>query len=356
MRPINARELLRLSMNRNWRGYEAFMELIAVLEVMMMVYGLMTFDFADPRRRLYFACYVLLFVCTVVAFIINRICIKTGEHDGLLIYNVYFYTGVLILWSAIISALDLGVGGYPVTYMTIMAGVGSMVALPPMLYGCMGVLSSAIMVSIAAFEGGTQLDLPFFINHCIFLLVIIAVEIRNVHSLRKQYMLDRRLEELEEVDSLTQIANRHSLDKYIAHLIKDGDIFTFAMLDADNFKKINDTLGHLEGDSSLVRIADILTEIFERNVFRYGGDEFAVVSFEGAQEVADKLARVNLRLKEEERGYSLQICAGIYQRRYEDDERCLFERADQALYEAKQCGKARAVIYAGEDVTQEVLR
>lgn len=322
------------------------MELIAVLEVMMMVYGLMTFDFADPRRRLYFACYVLLFVCTVIAFIINRICIKTGEHDGLLIYNVYFYTGVLILWSAILSALDLGVGGYPVTYMTIMAGVGSMVALPPMLYGCMGVLSSAIMVSIAAFEGGTQLGLPFFINHCIFLLVIIAVEIRNVHSLRKQYMLDRRLEELAEVDSLTQIANRHSLDKYMAQLIKEGTGFTFSLLDVDNFKSINDTFGHLEGDLSLVRIASILTEIFGRNVFRYGGDEFAVISFENAQCVAEKFALVNLRLKEKAGVYTLQTCAGVYRKQEQDDERRVFELADFALYEAKQNGKARTVIYS----------
>ncbi|MGN0741280.1 MAG: GGDEF domain-containing protein [Candidatus Fimadaptatus sp.] len=351
---MNAREILKLNMQRSWRGYEAFLKLIAALEGMMMIYGALKFDFGEARRRLYFACYVLLFVCTVIAFIINRVCIKTGKHDGLLAFNVYFYTGVLILWSAIISALDLCGGGYPVTYMTIMAGVGSMVALPPVLYGCIGLMSSASMIIITMHVGGATLGLPFYLNHCIFLLVIIAVELRNFRSLRKQYMMDRRLEELAEVDSLTQIANRHSLDKYMAQLIGDGAGFTFALLDADNFKTINDTFGHLEGDSSLVRIADILTETFERNVFRYGGDEFAVVSFEDAQRVADRLARVNLRLREEKGEYELQVCAGVYQRQKADDERRVFELADRALYRAKQGGKARAVIYEDEDLEQAV--
>ena len=148
------------------------------------------------------------------------------------------------------------------------------------------------------------------------------------------------------MDSLTQIANRHSLDKYMAQLIKEGTGFTFSLLDVDNFKSINDTFGHLEGDLSLVRIASILTEIFGRNVFRYGGDEFAVISFENAQCVAEKFALVNLRLKEKAGVYTLQTCAGVYRKQEQDDERRVFELADFALYEAKQNGKARTVIYS----------
>lgn len=343
---MSSKELLKLNLERSWRGYEAFLILIAALEGMMMVYGILHFDFGELKRKLYFTCYVLLFCCTVLAFIINRFCLKSRKHDTLLVHNVYSYNAVLIFWSAAISALDLNGGGYPVTYMTIMAGVGSMVALPPMIYGCMAVLSSGSMIALVLYMGEATLRVPFYLNQGIFLLVIIAVEVRNYHSLRNQYLLDKRLEELAEIDGLTQIANRRSLDRYMVQLLEEGTMFTFALLDVDNFKFINDTYGHLEGDLSLVRIAQILTDIFGENVFRYGGDEFAVISFEDSQSVAEKFHLVNLRLKEEVGAYVLQACSGVYQKREQDNERRVFEFADSALYEAKQTGKARTVIYS----------
>ena len=60
------------------------------------------------------------------------------------------------------------------------------------------------------------------------------------------------------------------------------------------------------------------------------------------------MSRVNLQLREEARAYTLQICAGVYRRQEQDDERRVFELADSALYQAKQNGRARAVIYADE--------
>lgn len=338
-------ELLKLNMKRNRRWYEAFLVMIAALEGMMMVYGLNSFDFQETRRKLYFSCYVLLFCFTVFAFGINRFCLKSDRHDKLMIGNVYVYSAVLIFWSAAISALDLNGGGYPVTYMTIMAAVGSVVALHPVVYGGIALLSSVSMILLTGYPGGENLGVPFYLNHGIFLLVVIAVQIRNYHTLRKQCLLDRRLEEQARIDSLTQVANRCSLDIYMAQLLGEGITFTFSLLDVDNFKMINDSYGHQESDHCLVRIANILTDIFGRDVFRYGGDEFAVVSFEEPQDVAKKFDQLNFRLQEEAGEYVLQICAGIYRKKEQDDERQVFEFADAALYEAKHKGKARSVIY-----------
>ena len=338
-------ELLIQSLKRNRRGYDAFLILIAVLEGMMMVYGLVSFDFLEFRRKLYFACYVLLLCCTVAAFGLNRFCLRSGRYPRLQSHNVYLYTGVLIFWSAAISALDLNGGGYPVTYMTILAAVGSLVALPPVLYGCVAGLSSAGMVALALSMGCANLGVPFYLNHGIFLLVVIAVEIRNFHTVRSQYLLERRLEELASLDDLTQVSNRRSLDKYMAQLIREEVRFTFTLLDLDHFKAINDTYGHLEGDLSLMKVAGILTEQFGEHVFRYGGDEFAVISFEDPESICEKLSQVNLRLKEEAGAYVLQICAGVYHQQPGDSERRIFERADSALYAAKQSGGARTVLY-----------
>ena len=61
--------------------------------------------------------------------------------------------------------------------------------------------------------------------------------------------------------------------------------------------------------------------------------------------VSEKMASVNHLLKENKAEYKLQICAGVYQSEAQADERQIFELADSALYEAKQTGKARSVIY-----------
>lgn len=342
---MSSKEILKLNLKKNWRGYEAFLILIAALEGMMMIYGLWHFDLHDIRRKLYFSSYVFLFCCSILTMIINRSCMKRETHEGLAIRNLYLYSAVLILWSAVISVLDITGGGYAVTYMTILAAVGSVIPLPPLVYTCLAAISSCGIIMAVVSTGTVSLGIPFYLNHMIFLLVVILVEFRNYRSTRGQYILDMRMEALAGVDSLTRVANRRSLDKYIAQLIQEHSQFVFALLDVDNFKAINDAYGHLEGDLCLMSIANVLTEFFGEHVFRYGGNEFAVISFEDAELVAEKMALVNLRLKENSVEYVLQICAGVYQNAAQDDERRIFELADSALYEAKQTGKSRSVIY-----------
>lgn len=346
---MNSKEILEINLKKSWRGYEAFLILIALLEGLMMIYGLWHFDFHEIRRKLYYVSYVFLFCCTIFVLIISRVCMKDDKNVNVAVKNAYVYNVVLIFWSAMISALDILGGGFPVTYMTILAAVGSLVALNPFFYMCVAVLSSCGMVTVALSMGNDRLAFPFYLNHVIFLLVMIAVEFRNYRSTREQYMLDKRLEELAGKDGLTHVANRRSLDSYMARLMQEGNPFTFVLLDVDNFKSINDTYGHQKGDISLVRIADILTEIFGKHVFRYGGDEFAVISFENAKETAEKMKLVNRRLSEENTEFVLQTCSGVYHNSEQNDERKVFEFADSALYEAKQNGKARTVIYSSKE-------
>ena len=270
---------------------------------------------------------------------------KRGTHERLAILNLYAYCTALILWSAVLSALDLVGGGYAVTYMTILAAVGSVIALPPLVYICLTAVSFCVMIMVALTMEMVHLDFPFYLNLSIFLLVVILVEYRNYRSTQEQYILEKRLENLANIDSLTQVANRRSLDNYIAQLMRERSKFTFALLDVDNFKAINDAYGHLEGDLSLMFIANVLTEFFGKGVFRYGGDEFAIVSFEDAGHVAKKMELINLRLKENSTKYVLQISSGVYQNADQDDGRRIYELADSALYAAKQSGKARSVVY-----------
>ena len=157
-------------------------------------------------------------------------------------------------------------------------------------------------------------------------------------------MLNKKLQVLAEYDGLTGIKNRRSLDIYIDELIKSNRIFTFAMMDANEFKKINDTYGHQKGDESLKMIAQFLKDEFE-HVFRYGGDEFAIVSFDNAETVKAKLENVNAKLKESEKEYLLQLSVGIFVSDSKIDDRKVFELADDALYLAKNSDNSKISIY-----------
>ena len=342
---MNSKEILKVGLKRSWHAYEMFLILIAVLEGMMMIYGIYHFDFHDLLRQMYFSCYIFLFCLTVAAFFVNRYCMKEESRINLAVKNACIYNTLLIFWAGVVSALDISNGGYAVTYMTILAAVGSMVALNPVFYAMVSIASSTCMVLIALNMNQIELPLPFYLNHMIFLLVIIAVEFRNYRSTKDQYLLMQTLDEWAEVDALTRIANRRALDNYIEHLRQEGKPFTFALLDVDNFKSINDTYGHKEGDKCLLRIAEILSALFPGNVFRYGGDEFALVSCEDAEDVSGKIMQVNAQLKEAITDYELQVCGGVCQKKENTDGNRIFEHADAALYEAKQNGKARTAIY-----------
>jgi len=76
------------------------------------------------------------------------------------------------------------------------------------------------------------------------------------------------------IDELTGIANRRAFDEYLHRL---GRKYTIAMVDIDYFKKFNDKFGHREGDNVLRYVAKHLIEKSGTHVFRYGGEEFAII-------------------------------------------------------------------------------
>lgn len=342
---MNNTEFMAISIKKGWKGYKIFLLLIAFLEIFMMIYGILLFDFHDVRRILYFASYVFLFCVTVLTLVSTQHLMKNDRNQHLIARITYIYSFILIFWSAFLSVLDIRGGGFPFTYLTILAAVGSVLVLRPVYYIIMAAFSSIFMIAFSGNLLHADWFFPFLLNLLIFLVVAIFVQIRNYNSVRYQYLLNRKLETWAEIDSLTQISNRRSLNNYINELQQSQQIYTLALLDADNFKPINDTHGHQVGDHCLIEIAEVLSRTFGRTVYRYGGDEFAVVSFEDPDVVAKKINSINRILKEKKTSFQLQISCGIVQNNGLLNEQQIFEYADDALYQAKNQGKACAVVY-----------
>jgi diguanylate cyclase len=166
----------------------------------------------------------------------------------------------------------------------------------------------------------------------------------------------RRLSDEVSTDQLTQIANRRGLMQAFeverARLERNGGELSIGLLDIDNFKRLNDELGHSAGDEALKSLAAVVSKTLRPTdrVARYGGEEFVVLlpqtpATEGEQ-VLTRLQRslTGGLFMHKDKQIFVTFSAGVTG--YRPDERIedSLERADQALYEAKRTGKNRTCI------------
>lgn len=174
-----------------------------------------------------------------------------------------------------------------------------------------------------------------------------------------------KLQQMSELDSLTHIANRRRFDQELLREWKRAARFSaplsLIMLDIDYFKYYNDTYGHLGGDHCLRRVAETLSAGLHRPgdfVARYGGEEFVVIlpdtDLTGAEIVAEQLrAKIEvLELAHESSRVSpfVTISLGVacMTPRSTEDPLVLVDRADRALYQAKQTRNHVSVYISGD--------
>ena len=156
------------------------------------------------------------------------------------------------------------------------------------------------------------------------------------------------LERLALTDRLTGLANRHAgelaLERELARARRAGAPFSIAMIDLDDFKLVNDRLGHAAGDDVLKQVSAILSSTFRASDFgvRWGGDEFLVllpdVALSGAIAFSER-ARAQLETLPLGSAGKLTLSAGIVQVFEDEDVRAAIQRADAQLYEAKRAGR-----------------
>ena len=169
------------------------------------------------------------------------------------------------------------------------------------------------------------------------------VEVLNIND---------ELLKLSNTDKLTAIANRrHFQDELARHVERyhdEGIVFSVMIVDVDHFKKVNDTYGHLIGDSVLIQLASVLTQEVRTTDFvaRLGGEEFVIILPETDAEKALELA-VQLKSSVEvikwETIDRLTVSVGVSTFSAADTEVTILHCADQALYRAKANGRNCAI-------------
>jgi diguanylate cyclase (GGDEF)-like protein len=162
----------------------------------------------------------------------------------------------------------------------------------------------------------------------------------------------REARQLADLDALTELHNRRYFHETLAREAVRAHRYArrlaLIVFDLDDFKDVNDRIGHLAGDAVLAVAAARTKEVVRTADVpcRVGGDEFAVIMPESTLEDAEQLfQRVQLAISSRVIGEAgrLHLSAGLAELRPEDDSVSLFERADRALYAAKQAGKGRSI-------------
>ncbi|POT55350.1 diguanylate cyclase [Citrobacter amalonaticus] len=149
------------------------------------------------------------------------------------------------------------------------------------------------------------------------------------------------------IDALTGCKNRRAFDSDISTLMNDHQPFALALVDIDNFKSINDTWGHLNGDIVLRNVAREGIAVMQPqgiSVYRYGGEEFAILFPAGHLHAADSLLeswRIQVAQRTwREEGLHVTFSAGVGEWNLETLEQLVIN-VDEALYKAKKQGKNR---------------
>lgn len=195
------------------------------------------------------------------------------------------------------------------------------------------------------------------LSHSSFLIQELSVELnqKNANLIREaahRKEIEKRLDLVAVDDPVTGIHNRHKFDELLNLALRQEARYprglVLLMLDVDRFREVNDHYGQAVGDEVLKELAQFLahTKRDADDLFRIGGDEFALITFCAAD---DSLDTITEKMLGAIAGHAfpiagrLTVCIGVTRYQPGDSPASLYNRADDALYQAKQTGRNEIV-------------
>ena len=138
------------------------------------------------------------------------------------------------------------------------------------------------------------------------------------------------------------------LDMEIEKVKRGQEKLSLFIIDIDFFKKINDKYGHLKADELLIRLAEVLTKQFRKSdiISRFGGEEFFILLPETDLKKAKRItSRLRTVIKSDKilKKYDVTVSGGLTEFKKRDTKKRFKQRADKALYKAKQSGRDKFV-------------
>ena len=344
---------------------------LCVIVLFAMIFFNLIFKPDDPAfRELYYSplwfyghiiSYSSLFIISVYMFIVSSIYLKQKKKKmphGFIIFNLYLFLTIYNGFGIYMSATDYQIGGQIIGMVIIMAvsylvfnlhPIGAFISLSCYLSSFFVIITYIPLIDKSVFpEPLMMVDSMLIVYAAILYFAGIVVSIfaykNTIKAARNQFALEElnmQLAELSMTDDLTDLSNRVALKTNLAKFYHNE--LNLMMIDIDNFKKLNDTYGHQIGDEVLKTFASLLVDAFgKNNVYRYGGDEFLIVSNESVIDFKKKLKHLRSKVGSYHyRGSELCFSSGYYHHfmaNHEEFSKAL-EEADKRLYYSKNHGK-----------------
>jgi len=298
----------------------------------------------------------MLMVFTVLVLYANAKCTKGSKFKSWM--NVVFYGFIItLLFMGDLSAFWFyKEGQFPIGFINLtiivfcLFAIKPIISMPLMIVNLYSIRGLLIYLNVKYLSDNQLLMIGVNIEIISIIRYYIAkrsidnkIEVDNVN--KKMKSINKQLEELSLRDSLTGLLNRHSLRLNFNGYI--GEKVFVVMMDVDDFKHYNDEYGHEVGDEVLKEFSIIIEDVFDNaDIYRYGGDEFLLVSdcdvedgIEGLKEIRNRFH--GLRFTNHGKnatcsfGYVYGMCDNDYNMRK------MINTADENLYKSKGEGKDR---------------
>lgn len=305
-------------------------------------------------------------IASVITYLSSSLLVRK-EH----LLSVYFITYFEILLHSYVATIFIGWQCGFAQYIIALIPVGYYICytmktkLPKMvLANCSALFATSAFLSCKVLSGiikpayaanitSWELRLYLFNSVCTFVFLIVfsmifISEIRLSHEqLRHQNVI---LEKLANIDPLTGLYNRRSMQVFLNHAVEADTDFCLAMCDIDDFKKINDTYGHDAGDVVLKDISKIMRQFVEGQgyVCRWGGEEILILSNQGMEETRSMVEKIRRSIANhlfdfDEKIIRCSVTIGMAAHKSESSIEDTIGKADNNLYSGKKSGKNRVV-------------
>lgn len=352
---------------------------IAYVMLLMQVFMVAVFTlrpggiFLSQRRFSYVVSYALLLLCILVFLPFHR---RSRENWRMHTRICKAFAVMLSLWTVSISYLDSLGGGSIVVYCSILPMMGAFLVISPQFMSVLFLVTCVLTDCLVLNTPFGQENLFSILINSSFICLLSMIFAHRVYRTQlsgvyDKLLIDRKNEQLEKAnreldmlsmtDALTGLGNRRYLEESVQPLLEKYGVYMGALsvmfLDIDSFKQYNDRYGHAQGDLCLQTVASILHAFAKDQDFRavrYGGEEFVLVITGLSQ---DELLQRAEQLRQNVAATSIPeplggaapvtISVGLaFHASWEDGllDRAIQE-ADQAMYQAKQAGKNRVVMF-----------
>jgi diguanylate cyclase (GGDEF)-like protein len=336
---------------------------IIIFEIFMIAYTVIKHLNESSQYSLaYLTLYILLLMVSIGSDFLIRFARKNIEKNYLyIIHGAQIHSIFMMIWAILITYLDMiSIHDYSMmVYMIIMIVIPVATYINPVSLLIQNFIGSIMIGLLIIRFDNSEIMIASFINFFVFAFIAsntgFAYTYMRITNYKKHAMLQSmnlKLKEASEIDFLSGLYNRTKLNEIAERLWLDGmqnqTALACILCDIDNFKQINDTYGHLEGDKWIQELANVLREVVTMEnayCFRYGGEEFLIVipgvELSEAQDIAESIRTIFEQVRVGNKMHKGTVSCGVYcaipSTRHNIEK--FYGYADDNLYRAKARGK-----------------